>query len=327
MLKLKLIYYLALLLFLLPPVSFAGEYYITTTAAPVKTGEGIAYPASFILPKGSEVEVLSKTSSYYKIRYLEKTGYVYAGYLQYSRTGGERGWGMMVPGAGVGFIAIVLGLAVYIGRIVRDRKMLGRVTTRFRGTATERKLVMKLLKGGIPGDRIFHDLYVRDSAGDFAQIDLVVVTDAGIIVIEVKKLSGWLLGNGKDSHWTQVLAYGKQKYRLYNPILQNNQHVTVLKKQLARYGNIPFYSMVVFYGDCVLKDINYVPQGSFLVKERRFSDVMKVIGDAEARADYRDETAIFRVLRDGVINGASADIQARHRQRIEDMVGKGRVFE
>ncbi|MGN6495618.1 MAG: hypothetical protein ACTHLE_26750 [Agriterribacter sp.] len=79
--------------------------------------------------------------------------------------------------------------------------------------------------------------------------------------------------------------------------------------------------------DCVLKDINYVPQGTFLVKERRFSDVMKVIDDAATRAEYRDEAATLKVFRDGVVNGSDADVRARHRERIEDIVGKGRVFE
>ena len=83
----------------------------------------------------------------------------------------------------------------------------------------------------MPAHVIFHDLYVEKHKGYFSQIDLVVVTEVGIIVFEVKDYSGWLFGSGNQSQWTQVLAYGKQKYRFYNPIMQNNKHVTELRKQ------------------------------------------------------------------------------------------------
>ena len=41
---------------------------------------------------------------------------------------------------------------------------------------------------------IFHDLYVEKHKGHFSQIDLVVVTEVGIIVFEVKDYSGWIFG-------------------------------------------------------------------------------------------------------------------------------------
>lgn len=311
---------------ILPQLLLAGDYYTTTKASNVRTGAGIEYPVSFTLPEGEEVEVLSKNSSYYQIRYSEKTGYIYAGYLQYSRSGKSfRRTTSLLLCVGL-ILCLVLPGAYIVFRRIKRKQLLETVTRSTRGTSTERDLVLKLLDAGIPAHHIFHDLYLTNIKNDFSQIDVVVVTNVGIIVIEVKQLSGWIFGNGNQSHWTQVLAHGKQKYLFYNPILQNNTHISALKKQLLPFGNIPFYSMIVVYGDCVLKEINYVPKGTFLVKENRAFEVINIICKENAQVHY-NEAAIFSVLKEGFTNGSSEDIQRQHRERIKEMIGKHRIFD
>ena len=98
--------------------------------------------------------------------------------------------------------------------------------------------LLRLLKYGIPAQTIFHDQYLKKYNGDFSQIDLVVITEVGIIVFEVKDYSGWIFGSGNQSQWTKVLAYGKQKYRFYNPIMQNNEHLGELRKKLKYFDNV-----------------------------------------------------------------------------------------
>lgn len=317
---------LGTLLILLPQLLLAGDYYITTKVTNVRTGAGIEYPVSFTLPEGEEVEVLSKNSSYYQIRYSEKTGYIYAGYLQYSGSEKSFRWTKSVLFCIGLILCLALPGAYIVVRRIRRKQLLETVTRSTRGTSTERDLVLRLLDAGIPAHHIFHDLYLINTNNNFSQIDVVVVTNVGIIVVEVKKLSGWLFGNGNQSHWTQVLAYGKQKYRLYNPILQNNTHISALKKQLLPFGDIPFYSMIVVYGDCTLKEINYVPAGTFLVKENRALEVINIICKENAQGHY-NEAAIFRVLKEAFTNGSSEDIQRQHRERIKEMIGKHRIFD
>ncbi len=169
---------------------------------------------------------------------------------------------------------VILRILISIYSKIRDLKLLKSVTSLNRGTKTERELILKLLKYGIPAQTIFHDLCVEKSGDKFAQIDVVVATTEGIIVFEVKDYSGWIFGNGNYSHWTKVLAYGKKKYRFYNPIKQNQSHITTLKKQLNQFQNIPFFSIIAFYGNCELKEINYVPKGTYLVKPTRILEVL-----------------------------------------------------
>ena len=109
--------------------------------------------------------------------------------------------------------------------------------------------------------------------------------------------------------------------------MQNNKHVTELRKQLMQYGNIPFYSIVVFYGDCVLKDINFVPNGTFLVKSERVLDVVKIIFEENEPVHYTNAAEVFRVLKKAVTNGDTIENQIRHQENIKDMLGKHRIFD
>jgi len=224
-------------------------------------------------------------------------------------------------------LIIFLCLVFYaIFRKIRDKKLLETVTKSNRGTRTERDLVLKLLKYGIPAQAIFHDLYLKKTNGEFSQIDLVVAAKSVIIVFEVKDYSGWIFGNGQHREWTQVLAYGQDKYRFFNPIIQNNKHITEIRKKLKQFENIPFYSVVVFYGDCVLKDINFVPDGTFLVKSARIFEVLDLIMSKNKLAPYTDKFEVVKVLKEAVYNGNIKAIQIQHIENVKDMLGKHRIF-
>jgi hypothetical protein len=226
------------------------------------------------------------------------------------------------------FIGIAsLVVIILIVREIREQKLLQTVTGRNRGTGTERDLVLKLLKYGIPAQAIFHDLYVKKHDGKFSQIDLVVATKVGIIVIEVKKYSGWIFGNGYHHQWTQVLAYGQRRYRLYNPIMQNSKHISDLKKQLRQFETVPFYSIIVFYGDCELKDISFVPSGTFLAKSNRVLEVIETLMSKNDAAVYTNKYEILQVLGEAVRNGEDKDIRVQHVNNIREMLGRDRVFD
>lgn len=201
---------------------------------------------------------------------------------------------------------------------VRDRKLLKTVIKTNRGTKSERNLVIKLLKFGIPVQTIFHDLYLRKYRDNYSQIDLVVTTEVGILVFEVKDYSGWIYGNG-STKWTQVLAYGKQKYRFYNPIMQNNKHIAELKKQLGQIEDIPFYSIIVFYGNCVLKELGFIPYGTFVIKPRSISQLIKEIQTKAEPVFYQNKNELIRILKDAVNNGENEEIQIRHIENIRNM--------
>lgn len=220
------------------------------------------------------------------------------------------------------FIIAILFCAIKI----RNKRILETVTKLNRGTKTERKLVLKLLKYGVPSQTIFHDLYLNKKDGSFSQIDLVVATKVGIIVFEVKNYKGWIFGTGYKPQWVQVLAYGKSKFRFYNPILQNSKHIQDLKKQLPM-ENVPFFSVIVFFGDCVLKNIDFVPDGTFLAKSGRIIEVIKTITKNNNPANYHNKGEIIRVLNAAVVNGESDNTIKHHIENVKGILGKHRIFD
>jgi len=224
----------------------------------------------------------------------------------------------------IGIILLVV-FTILISKI-RDKNLLETVTKLNRGTRTERDLVLKLLKHGLPAQTIFHDLYVKKYNGNFSQIDLVVVSEVGIIVFEVKDFKGWVFGNGNQMQWTQVLAYGKRKYHFYNPIMQNSKHIIDLRGQLNQFTTIPFYSIVVFYGDCVLKEINFVPDGTFLVTSARVLEVMNIIINQNKPVNYTDKNEVLMLLAKSVQSGENVDTRKQHIKNIREMLGSDRIL-
>lgn len=221
--------------------------------------------------------------------------------------------------------ALIVAVVVIVRIEIQNNRLLKTVTSPNRGTGTERDLVLTLLKSGIPKETIFHDLYLKMSNGKYCQIDTVVATSVGIIVFEVKQYGGWIFGNGYQKQWTQVLAYGLEKRRFYNPVIQNKNHIENLKRQLNQ-GNVPFFSVIVFYGDCRFKDISAIPGGVFLIKSNEVLEVVKTIKETNKPAVYRSKVEVVRILKEAVSNGGDISIQQQHVKNINDMLSKRRRF-
>ena len=146
----------------------------------------------------------------------------------------------------------------------KNMKLLCSVSSPNRGTRSERKLIIKMLKTGIHPLAIYHDLYIEKRNGDFSQIDIVVASPQGLISIEVKDYSGWIFGNERNRYWTQVLNYGKEKYRFYNPIIQNEGHIKSLKELSNQFAKLPIFNVVLFAGNCTLKNITFNSENVFV---------------------------------------------------------------
>jgi len=75
--------------------------------------------------------------------------------------------------------------------------------------------------------RSFRGLIVPDGRGT-TEIDEVLVTPAGIFVIEKKDFGAWIYGSADDEYWTAVYK-NREKHRFQNPIRQNYRHVKALE--------------------------------------------------------------------------------------------------
>lgn len=209
-------------------------------------------------------------------------------------------------------IILILGcIVIPILHYLRNIKLLYSVSSLKRGTKAERKLVVKMLRKGFRPDAIFHDLYLQKRNGEFSQIDIVVVTPQGLLAIEVKDYSGWLFGNEKQQYWTKVLNYGKEKYRFYNPIMQNAGHIKALREQSEQLARLPIFNVVLFAGNCTLKNVNYWAYNTYVGYANNINYVLKKIKKFPL-AQYTDAKGVVRLLSQAVENGNNPEIIASH---------------
>ncbi|MCM1988604.1 nuclease-related domain-containing protein [Oceanirhabdus seepicola] len=112
------------------------------------------------------------------------------------------------------------------------------------GERTSYKVLKKICKK--KGYKIFKNIRIPLYDGS-TEIDLLIVTSYGILVIENKNLSGNVFGKIHDKNWYQIKRSGEKK-NFYNPIMQNEGHIKCLKYNLLKMGinNVSVLSFVVF---------------------------------------------------------------------------------
>lgn len=202
-------------------------------------------------------------------------------------------------------VCTVVGLLLW--KYYRDMQLLETVTHRNRGEWSERKTVLKLLKMGIDCRAIFHDCYIRKTTGTYTQVDLVVATSAGLLTFEIKDYSGWIFGHFRQKYWTKVLAYGKERHRFYNPIMQNNGHIQAIRDNLPHNPGIPIYSIIVFFGSCELKNVTIGSDNAYLIYPNEIkSTVNRIL--AHGAANFGDKYEIMNMLTEAVANGCNPAI-------------------
>ena len=201
------------------------------------------------------------------------------------------------------------------------------ITSSDRGTPSERHLVSHLLASGFKPTAIYHDLMVESGNGKTTQIDIVIATDVGLIVIEVKDFTGWIFGKGNQDYWTQVSGYGRYKNRFYNPFKQNEGHIKALRGLSPQMATLPMYSLVVFAGDCELKDVNFIPHDCYLSTFYRSVYAVYDIIDSHPSANYTDRWEVANLLKDAVNRGGDTYLQGQHIYKIHDMLGTNRKYE
>lgn len=89
------------------------------------------------------------------------------------------------------------------------------------------------------------------------QIDHILVTESGVLVIETKDYLGWIFGSPNDTQWTQVIYRTKTRFR--NPLRQNYGHVQAVRSLLPKLPENAFDGVVVFTGTAEFKS-NLGPQ-------------------------------------------------------------------
>ncbi len=137
-------------------------------------------------------------------------------------------------------ILIPLILIIIVTLIIIVSLYLKRPETR--GKYGENKVKRAIGKSVKNKQYVINNLIVSNNEAT-SQIDHVVINPRGVFVIETKNYSGRIYGSENQREWTQVLAYGNAKNKLYNPLKQNATHVYNVRKII---GDLPVHSLIVF---------------------------------------------------------------------------------
>lgn len=126
--------------------------------------------------------------------------------------------------------------------------------------------------------------YLPTDAGT-TEIDIIMIHPTGLYVIESKNLCGLIKGNSKDIKWTQCLK-GK-RYKFYNPIRQNDRHISELKKHLPVLNDEAYKSIIAFNPAA---DINEITNDSnaIITKRHKILATIEMIAGREPQR-FKDE--------------------------------------
>lgn len=92
-------------------------------------------------------------------------------------------------------------------------------------------------------DLVLHDILINGSDGYTSQIDLILVSNKGLFVVEVKYYEdAKIYGDPKKSKW--YYYRGGKKFEIYSPVRQNKKHVEYLKAFLSDFGEVPCFSVI-----------------------------------------------------------------------------------
>jgi len=132
--------------------------------------------------------------------------------------------------------------------------------------------------------RLLANVYLPKEDGGTTEVDVIMVSEAGIFVIESKNYSGWLYGDEKSQLWTQVL-HERAKFKFFNPVWQNRGHIDAVKRALASTGldDSLIRSYIVFSERCTLKQITTTSPDVLVLKRedlkrQLYDDVRGSIG-------------------------------------------------
>lgn len=77
--------------------------------------------------------------------------------------------------------------------------------------------------------------------------------------------------------------------------MQNAGHINALREQSEQFAHLPIFNVVLFAGNCTLKNVNYWADNTFVGYTSNISYVLKKVNEF-CFAQYTDKREVARVL-------------------------------
>lgn len=130
--------------------------------------------------------------------------------------------------------------------------LLGKSHASYRISPSERKVASIISQHINPATEVLvNNVTLKLKDGTTTQIDHLLISQFGVLVIETKNYSGWIFGDQKSAKWTQVLYRVKTSFQ--NPIRQNYKHIKAIEALFEFLPHQDIHSLVVFSGTASFK--------------------------------------------------------------------------
>lgn len=137
------------------------------------------------------------------------------------------------------------------------------------GQSGERFLYRELQRHGVSRKQMFRNVYIPAFTEDgwpndkTTEIDLLVISQKGLLVFEHKAYSGKIYGDGHNKQWVQYL--GNKKNFFLSPVEQNRYHRFCLQKFLGT--SIPIYTFIT-HSQCGNWKVRNLPENAHFLNAR-----------------------------------------------------------
>jgi len=79
----------------------------------------------------------------------------------------------------------------------------------------------------------------------------------------------------------------------------------------------PIFNIVVFYGNCQLKEISKIPSNTFVLTSKRLREVLHSLQKNQPVVAYLNQMEIVSFFNEAVLRGNEKEIRALHVQNIK----------
>jgi len=162
-------------------------------------------------------------------------------------------------------------------------------------------------------------LYVESTNGRVTEIDGVALTRNGIYVIECKDYAGTIIGSKDDHDWTVVYDNG-DRHTLYNPIMQNNGHVTALSHVL-HLPRTAFRSIIILSGYSNLNGTTYAEDNVTILSNPDIAKGLRNMAEPKEPILSKDEIDRYYAILEPMTK-ASYSLRLKHLQQVEAKKGE-----
>ena len=195
------------------------------------------------------------------------------------------------------FVAIVIAAAIVFCMWFFQNQIVGHIGEKH--TANRIRVISK--------GTVFRDVYVEGSHG-VQQIDIIAVTEKGILVVEKKTYIGLIVGSAYDKQWTVIVSRGKKRFSMKNPHHQNYGHIQALCEKFPKLKD-KFIDLVIFGNKAKLG--NRIPEDT--IRDRDFK---KFYRNLPTRMNTQEIESAARNI--ASLNSDRARLKAMHKQKIRE---------